>query len=421
MIKKLLVSLAIVAVSLTASLPIHAQEDLPSLNIVFNPSGTHIKDGYLKVRLDFYPLPESKSYESQHVYVVDESSPEFLAGYKGLLDKDGNPDPIEYQKWLDELPHIWRVNPCLCAFVIVPEAITKDDLGDYVRNTYTSTVTATIDDCMIQPNSSHLISPYMKDKAVMGGTKQLVTSVNRDIGSLTGAEFTLYQQKVIDDPDLTVKEFLSAELCTTINTRLTDFSLGGQAGGTIETVEPKSIDVGAAATDRASNAATSTRVVGTNPANATGTIDTVEIYASETMTDTEVASFYVVSGNNLSTRDSEAIGSVNQGSKQTFGSLSMSINADDYIGTYYSAGRIEKNTLTTGQPYWYVAGDNIPCTNVAFTAVSNGGDMSLYGTGTESGGGWTTISTINSVGEASIGKVNSIEKASIGKFKGITP
>ena len=57
-----------------------------------------------------------------------------------------------------------------------------------------------------------------------------------------------------------------------------------------------------------------TRVVKDNPANGSGTITSIEIWAKASLSDCEVAIFYVVSGNNLSTRDTETIGSVTGGS-----------------------------------------------------------------------------------------------------------
>jgi len=119
-------SAACVSIALSVN-PHQGNDGLPSLDIRFEPSGTHVDNhGNLKIRLDFYPGPEDKSYEQQHVFVVDETSPEFLAGYKGEVDKDGQPvDPKAYQDWFDSLPHVWRTNPCLSHFVIVPSDITK--------------------------------------------------------------------------------------------------------------------------------------------------------------------------------------------------------------------------------------------------------------------------------------------------------
>ncbi len=364
----------------------------PTLDIKFEPSGTHVKDGYLKIRLDFYPGPEDKSYESQHVFVVDESSPEYLAGYKGLLDKDGNPDPIEYQKWLDELPHIWCTNPALCHFVIVPESVTKEQLQSYILNAFTGTVTATIDDVITRTDSSHLISPLMRPYASMG-TKAIVTSTDRDIGSLTGDEYTKYQQKVIGDPDLTVKQFLTAELVTKTNTALASLSITeGEAVVTPLDVSPQSIDAGAGATDRATTAVISsiTLLSVDNPVNADGTLDTSEIWLNSRAVGSNifVGVHYNTSGTTYQCRDSETIGNPATGSKQTTTGLNISTVAGDYASICDKTDpwcQIEYDTSGYSN-VWKYSGEAIDAGDSASFSSQAGDAFSLYLTGTESGG-----------------------------------
>ena len=180
------------------------------------------------------------------------------------------------------------------------------------------------------------------------------------------------------------------------------------------------IDIGAAATDRSASIAARTYVAKENPANATGTIDTVEIWADINLSNCEVATFFVVSGNNLSTRDSEIIGTVTSGSKQTFSGLSMDVETGDYIGTFYtSGGWIEVNT-SGGTGMWYGGSgvDYIPCTNQVFTSAG-GYTLSLYGTGTEAAAGWAG-GDVNGVAIADIAKINGIALADITKVNGIS-
>ena len=121
-----------------------------------------------------------------------------------------------------------------------------------------------------------------------------------------------------------------------------------------------------------------------NSANATGKITSVEIYAQAEMANCEVATFYVVSGNNLSTRDYEKVnngngaGVVLAGSKQTF-VVDLDVVAGDYIGirsdvggNFYSNG--------TSPNMWRALGDNIPCTDTAFVTTYSA-TPSIYGTG----------------------------------------
>ena len=139
------------------------------------------------------------------------------------------------------------------------------------------------------------------------------------------------------------------------------------------------IDIGSPAINRLDNMGTNYTIVNkSNPANASGTITSIEIWAYAELANCEVATFYVVSGDNLSTRDTEAIGTVTAGSKQTFG-VSLNVEAGDYLGIYFTGGYIERDD-TGYAGVWYIVGDYIPCTNVAFLVIA-GDTVSLYGTG----------------------------------------
>ena len=156
------------------------------------------------------------------------------------------------------------------------------------------------------------------------------------------------------------------------------------------------IIIGPGATDMGSSSATKTLVVRDNPANASGTITTVEIWAYETLSGCEVATFYVVSGNILSTRDDETVdngngaGVVIAGSKQTF-VVDLDVEEGDYIGLYFSAGKIER--ASSGYAgHWYITEDAIPADEVTMSLVSDYG-ISIYGIGsTEEGGEANAIS-----------------------------
>ncbi len=170
------------------------------------------------------------------------------------------------------------------------------------------------------------------------------------------------------------------------------------------------IDIGADAINRSGNSVYSTIVEGSNPANADGTIDTVQIYANQNMSTCEAATFYVVSGNNLSTRDYETLGAVTAGSTQTFSGLDIDVLTGDYIGEYHPDGSID-HALSGGAGYWRAYNlDKIPCTNEAFTWCS-GRVVSLYGTGTEGSG--ATEKTGSDTGTGADAKVSGNPSAAI--------
>lgn len=145
------------------------------------------------------------------------------------------------------------------------------------------------------------------------------------------------------------------------------------------------IDIGNLATDRSTSFTFLTIVDKANPANASGAITSIEIWAVSEISDCEVATFFIVADNNLSTRDTVTLGTVTSGSKQTFtedsGSdpISLTVQEGDYIGVYATAGTIEcSNSGEIG--FWYQTGDQIPCTDTEFVYIASYG-ISLHGTG----------------------------------------
>ena len=137
------------------------------------------------------------------------------------------------------------------------------------------------------------------------------------------------------------------------------------------------IDIGMPAIDRASYlTGPKTAVNKGNPANATGIITTVEIYAYADLTNCEVATFFEGAANKLYTRDYESIGTVTSGSKQTF-AVSLDVQTGDYLGIFYQTGSIERD-LSGGDGVWNTGSDQIPCVNYEF-ALSTTWIASLYG------------------------------------------
>ncbi|GAI62725.1 unnamed protein product, partial [marine sediment metagenome] len=111
-----------------------------------------------------------------------------------------------------------------------------------------------------------------------------------------------------------------------------------------------------------------------------GKITSIEIWANKTLLDCKVATFYIESGNNLSTRDWELIGTVISGSKKTF-EVDIEVKEGDYIGISYSRdGKIEIDA--SGGNDWHILyEDHIPCNNKAFDTGER--IISLHGTGIE--------------------------------------
>lgn len=157
------------------------------------------------------------------------------------------------------------------------------------------------------------------------------------------------------------------------------------------------IDIGGAATDRGGNlAATYTWVDATNPANDTGTLDTFEIFAtvSQNLSNAVVGTFSG-SGTSYDDRDYESIGSVYGGSKQTFTGKNCDVVTGDFIGIYYSSGKLERDN-SGGSGIYYVSGNKFGSGSATYTAAANY-IMSLYATGATAGGGPTPVIKVGGV------------------------
>lgn len=140
------------------------------------------------------------------------------------------------------------------------------------------------------------------------------------------------------------------------------------------------IDIGAPAINRSTDwGGGRTVILKDNPANLSGTITSIEIWAYHAITSCEVATFYVVSGNNLSTRDWENIGNIGYGYKVTK-SVNLDVEEGDYIGIKIDSSGDLSTDKTGGAGMWYKTGDYIPCTDVLFSS-NDAYILSLYGTG----------------------------------------
>ncbi len=129
-----------------------------------------------------------------------------------------------------------------------------------------------------------------------------------------------------------------------------------------------------------------TAIVKANPADASGIITVVEIWAvaGNPLVGCRVGTFYTTNGDTLKCRDSVVIGDVPAGSKQTFSGLSLAVEAGDYIGIFFTGGEVERED--TGQAgMWYVTSEQIdPGDEAVYTPVANY-TISLGGTGEVSG------------------------------------
>jgi len=119
-----------------------------------------------------------------------------------------------------------------------------------------------------------------------------------------------------------------------------------------------------------------------NPANTSGIIDTIEVWAASNITGFRVGTFYLISGNDYKCRDSVVLGDVAAGAKRTFTGLSLATEAGDYLGCYTSSGTaLLERTTTGGAGCMDTAGEHIDPNDQATYTLYAGYTISLYGTG----------------------------------------
>ena len=158
------------------------------------------------------------------------------------------------------------------------------------------------------------------------------------------------------------------------------------------------IDIGSEATDRAGvqYMGTKTYISVDNPANDTGVLDTFELYAVSgyNLTETFVGTFSY-SGLTHTMRDSESLGTVTSGSKQTFTGKNCTVNSGDRFGVFASDGRLEGLTTGGGNLYYYSGNmfDGTP----RDTKLAAGDTISVYATGETAGGGPTPAIKVGGV------------------------
>lgn len=134
-------------------------------------------------------------------------------------------------------------------------------------------------------------------------------------------------------------------------------------------------DIGPPAIDRSGRLSSgTTRIARENPASQDGTIQKVAIFANQPLSGCQVAIFFNVGGNSFTTRSDQLIGDIPSGYSEH--DVSLECKTGDYIGCYFTGGRLDSGAPTDA--IWYKAGDNIPCAAQSFTLWSPA-NISLYG------------------------------------------
>jgi|WetSurMetagenome_2_1015567.scaffolds.fasta_scaffold190562_2 hypothetical protein len=141
------------------------------------------------------------------------------------------------------------------------------------------------------------------------------------------------------------------------------------------------IAVGPAASNRASTTATGNTVLDlANPADGTGTIDTITIYVASQITSAKIGIFYLSSGTTYVCRSSYTTGVLTTG-LNTLTGLSLAVQNGDFIGIYHATGGVDR--ADSGGTSAYVAGEYADAGDSAsYTTSGQARIISVHGAGT---------------------------------------
>jgi len=352
--------------------------DIPAYGVI-EPSGCGEFKGKVKIRIDCF-LSTDSPYYSQYggAYVVDTTSPEYLKGYKGAVDKEtGDPlDWARYNEWWDSLPTVWQDNPFHSHFIYYDTTVLDDSIKAQIAKV-TEYFYAFHTYCW--DNNLEFIPQWQKVPKVAGTIRDVFIA-----GDISPPNKDACEVKAID-----------------IVSRTLDFDT--REFGEIPAIPPPlnigekgTIDVGSEAIDRENyvNIWDSnhyfTWVTFNNPANANGTIDTVAVYIFGQAAGNSIrfGTFIDNGSNSLTCHDAEQYGEVSTGINSCTG-LSIEVSTGEGLGvdaTTAKSLRLEKDS--GGLTRYYISdsqGHCVPEDTQTYGTLS-AGLLSLYGTGTESGG-----------------------------------
>lgn len=188
-----------------------------------------------------------------------------------------------------------------------------------------------------------------------------------------------------------------------------------------------SISVGPSAIDRADNTAPGnyTIIFADNPANAAGTVGTIEFYMYTAGNNIKVGLFYSAGGGSYTCRSACTIGTVAAGSLVTkttdsgTAAIALAVSSGDLLGVYAPTGAFEAVATGAGGIYW-VSGDKCTAGTSAAYTLSDGDAYSLHGIGVTSASGWANISKVHGVTATDTSKFYYTAVADIAKVFGVS-
>ena len=320
--------------------------------VKIEPSGCCERKGLVQIRLSMYLDEGDYGYDKHYIQVPVMPS----EGYLGKVGERGQPADIDdYNRWIGSLPKIWQLNPFHNHFIYVEPEVSDEEIMAQME--------------------FHLPNFY---EAWCQGWGEVKGGMGHGWAVKTRIRPKRYDK--LESPEkILLRKARCEARAEDIKGILTQIKTDEKG----KTFPATAIDIGSTASDRNTKEDPNYTVIDSaNPANDTGAITSIEIYAvsGNDLVNCEVATFNEVDTDTFTTRDAETIGAVTGGSKQTFSGKDMDVATGDYIGIVFTGGQLERSNDAGGN-YWYASGDHIPCTSQAFIDHTPS-VLSLYGTGT---------------------------------------
>lgn len=123
----------------------------------FNPSGTHVHKGYLKIRVDLYPETTDKTYP---IHYVDH------------YDREPTQEELDNPALLALVPTHKELNPCLCHFIKVDPNISPTELATIAKGIFDTATKTEIDKLLSEDKRENIIKLQQLMSTKLGtGTK----------------------------------------------------------------------------------------------------------------------------------------------------------------------------------------------------------------------------------------------------------
>jgi len=315
-------------------------------------TGAHIHKDCLKVGIAFYPSESDKSYAVQHILqpVIPDT------GIPGGLEGE------DYSAWLDSLPKVWVTNPAFTHFIKIDPSFTKTQLEQEIQRIFTPDILTSADAFLSDRSATHRQN-FSRYRKMMADKERLGNGL------------------------ILPKGYNAQGLITAANNKFKSLGDELDGKGRILDIKPGTITIGAAATDRGDNVTISnfTCVEKEGSADGDGEITSYEIFLYSYYDGEDVwLGTYSASGNVLTCRDSESIGVITAGSKQTGSGLHITVETGDYFGSFdkrESGSTVIEADSSGGSGLWTFSGECIDPSDSETFGSAAGYTISLYGEG----------------------------------------